>query len=186
MNPGVLAAVTLGLGYLFFKARRVPECLPKIRVWKSSDHPIDIPPTICNNPDYNRVFFKRPDGNAIKGPRSGGIIEGPKFEPLSLREFDYMAAEAPSLKEVLAIPGNSVYGYVDYLMEVGGITDATEITDTIMRETMVMTVGSTEDEDEGVLTLFQRWAADLGERLSPYIIENGGIPFDLPADWDKE
>jgi hypothetical protein len=180
----LLALTTFGLGYLIFK-KKEQECIRTLRVWRTNDKlPIHIPPKLCNNPDYNRVYWEDPVNGTITRS-SGGIIEGPKFEPLSLGSFDVSAIEAPSLKATLDIPGNSVYGYIDYLMNVGGWNDTQAIAEQITIEVYEMNVGPVDQAVEGTFMFFERWGANLAARISPYVVEHGGIPFELSPDWDK-
>lgn len=85
------------------------------------------------------------------------------------------AIEAPTLGAVLAEPGNSVAGYVDFLINEQGFTDPVDIAAQILREASPLCADVDPDQwGRGLIA----WYNDLVERLIPYVErELGGIPF---------
>ena len=185
---GALAGILGAKVYVDRKQKAVarPKCVG--RVWHlKPQHPLPVGPDVlepCQDPQSNKVMLGwKPDE-----PDSPYIVEGNKFEPLSLGSFDYSAIEADTLKETLAIPGNSVYGYIDYLMDVGGMDDAKEIATQIAKEAMADTdlhiwykgPGAFGEADSFVFFV-EEWRDSLAARISSYVAEAGGIPFE-PGD----
>ncbi len=106
------------------------------------------------------------------GPNCGAVIEGRFFEPASLNlPIDAIEPPVldPSLQQTLDIdPQNSVYGFIDYLINVEGINDAWEITEKIMAQ-----VGCPGE------VLESAWGTSLALRISPWVESAGGISFDV-------
>lgn len=137
---------------------------PWLRVYGGGRMPAEVDTSFCTNIATNRIWVN---------PKCHLIVEGAGFEPGSLDQFGISAVEAPSLAETMAIPGNSVYGYVDYLLKHGS-QSAIAIATTILHELGCSETHPGSHLENPVATW---WRDDFARRISSYVEDAGGIPF---------
>lgn len=128
------------------------------------------------------------DGNSFwVDPDCRFVLEGDAFEPLSKgRETrsnpdgSVNAASEPTLAETLSyrdgvIAVNSVYGFVDYLIDYEGMDNPDEIALRVLQEGNALCADiPAAQRSEGI----RFWLADFSDRISQWVYESvGGIPF---------
>jgi len=94
------------------------------------------------------------------------VLEGEQFEPASRGVKTIWAESEPTLAETLAKPGNSVYGFVDYLKDYRGFQTAEEIAIEIMREANPLCADVFPDQAPAAL---QDWFDSFVERISEWV-----------------
>lgn len=130
-------------------------------------------------------------GNGVRVTGSCDFLVGANFLP-DPADFGTTAIEAPTLAEVLAIPGNSAWGYVDYMLTNADLSSAANLkmkADQIARNIMGSKSGlglnyegdcplpafNTGGWSSGML-LMRDWLADRIGRWASF--ESGGIPWE--------
>lgn len=133
-----------------------------LRVWGNGFLPPEVEQEFCTNVATNKIWAN---------PDCTMIVEGAFFEPLTLG-LPLTAIEADTLAGTLAAdPENSVYGYIDYLMDTRGLQDTWEIVDAIARNVGLECVNAPPG------SLAHAWQQSLASRIAEYVEDNGGIPF---------
>jgi hypothetical protein len=115
-----------------------------------------------------------PAGNLLYiAPDCDLVLEGERFEPRSAGAFNITAIEEATLVDTLAIPGNSVYGYIDWLMANSPATSTEAIALQIMREANALCADLPEASWPPALA---QWFASFVDRIRPWV-EEPTIPF---------
>lgn len=142
---------------------------PHIRVFTPLGMAARLPPEVdafyCKNPDTNKIWVDE---------TCNVVVEGAGYEPYSQGMKTLGEIEAPTIEEVLAIQGNSIYGYLGPFVD-NAIDDAYNIAELVAED-----LGCGRGDD-GYLTVFQdAYIQDFARRISPWVLEAGGIPFAPP------
>ncbi len=105
-------------------------------------------------------------------PNCRFVLEGDQFWP-DAAAFSVMAIEKPTLGQTLAIEGNSVLGFVDYLINEEGEDDPLEIVWRVVEEASPMCAAV---EPEQWSAPMQAWFNDFLDRVTDHA-EEAGIDF---------
>lgn len=135
-----------------------------IRVWGDGVLPDDVDDFFCAHQKPNWIWL---------APDCSKVVEGPYFEPLSLGlQLDAQVASTHG-KTLDLSPTNSVYGYVDYLLEHQTL-DALEVAERVAKQLGCPVTWAQDDPGQGI----KRWIFDFAGRINTYVAESGGIYFD--------